>query len=597
MIESIKYKIFINRIRLKNFMKFDEIVIDNLADYKILVIAGRNGSGKSTITSEALFYNLFGNPIRTSKSLQLIKSGKNLAEVEIEYYIKPISSNNEVLALTVIRTINEKKNKLDFYYKVINVNTKEEVEKTKNPDLLSIIYFIETFKSRKINEMNQMLQTLFKINKDIFMTINIKSPFSISPITNLNEVVLKELVDIEKLKRFNDFLKDKYNEKVKNKETLLSELNKFLSIKEKINKKSELQNKIEEYKKEYVNCKNEYEKEITVLKKLESEVKEVEKEYLSKKKKLEEIKEQVKQKIAEKSKIEGENEILKKEYLKIKNLKSQSKCPVCFQDIDEKTLKSHYNDIKDRFFKNKTEIENIEKSINELKEKEDSIKKIVEETEKRYQLKYKNYSETNSKVKYLKNKLEDIKSIVNSIKNQISSLNIEITDKINEVENEIKSINIEIDNIKYAMDIFNIKSEYVKSYINISIKKFNEIFERLLILISNNKFYSASLYISKNNQESLILNHSLYYSNLSTSERKIIDLTLTLALIIYSLNINPMPIILDEYFDNFDLENADYILKQIIKVFENFNSQIFITTNVLEAFSIEDEKVKIIDLR
>lgn len=596
MIESIKYKIFINRIRLKNFMKFDEIVIDNLADYKILVIAGRNGSGKSTITSEALFYNLFGNPLRTSKSLQLIKSGKNLAEVEIEYYIKPISSNNEALALTVIRTINEKKNKLDFYYKVINVNTKEEVEKTKNPDLLSIIYFIETFKSRKINEMNQMLQMLFKINKDIFMTINIKSPFSISPITNLNEVVLKELVDIEKLKRFNDFLKDKYNEKVKSKEILLSELNKLLSIKEKINKKSELQDKIEEYKKEYVNCKNEYEKEITILKKLESEVKEVEKEYLSKKKKLEEIKEQVKQKIAEKSKIEGENEILKKEYLKIKNLKSQSKCPVCFQDIDEKMLKSHYNDIKDRFFKNKTAIEYIEKSINELKEKEDSIKKIVEEAEKKYQLKYKNYSETNSKVKYLKNKLEDIKSIANSIKNQMASLNIEITDKIKEVENEIKSINVEIDNIKYAMDIFNIKSEYVKSYINISIKKFNEIFERLLILISNNKFYSATLYISKNSQESLILNHSLYYSNLSTSERKIIDLTLTLALIIYSLNINPMPIILDEYFDNFDLENADYILKQIIKVFENFNSQIFITTNVFEAFSIEDEKVKIIDL-
>ena len=73
---------YINKIKLQNFRNYNEQEIN--LNKSINVFYGDNAQGKTNIL-EAIFLCTFGKSFRTNKEKELIKLGKDNANVIIEY--------------------------------------------------------------------------------------------------------------------------------------------------------------------------------------------------------------------------------------------------------------------------------------------------------------------------------------------------------------------------------------------------------------------------------------------------------------------------------------------------------------------------------
>jgi len=83
--------IVFKKLKVKNFLSFgnNDTEID-LENYKLNLVTGSNGAGKSSLLVEGLTYALFGQPFRDIKKGQLINfiNDKN-SVVELEFSIIP----------------------------------------------------------------------------------------------------------------------------------------------------------------------------------------------------------------------------------------------------------------------------------------------------------------------------------------------------------------------------------------------------------------------------------------------------------------------------------------------------------------------------
>ena len=81
--------IVFKKLKVKNFLSFgnNDTEID-LENYKLNLVTGSNGAGKSSLLVEGLTYALFGQPFRDIKKGQLINfiNDKN-SVVELEFSI------------------------------------------------------------------------------------------------------------------------------------------------------------------------------------------------------------------------------------------------------------------------------------------------------------------------------------------------------------------------------------------------------------------------------------------------------------------------------------------------------------------------------
>jgi hypothetical protein len=97
-----------------------------------------------------------------------------------------------------------------------------------------------------------------------------------------------------------------------------------------------------------------------------------------------------------------------------------------------------------------------------------------------------------------------------------------------------------------------------------------------------------------------ILNNSIIYNALSTSERKFVDVSFVLSYIIYlSTKLKFKTFILDEFFDNFDKENILHIYDIIYEMAVKYNLQIIIASNITDyifSYIGKNEDVKLINI-
>jgi len=182
-IKSIK----LSGITLKNFMAFDDFEVSGLENNKIIFIAGTNALGKSTITSESIYYSLFGKSLRFKKIISLLKRGVLATEDSFSKICLDIKTfSNEDIKINMLRNVIK-----DPRFSITTENDSNNIFE----DLINVT------KSKKINNV---IKNLFDIDENKFSVLYLKSPF----VKNLFESDSELLSSITKVNFINDLRKD-----------------------------------------------------------------------------------------------------------------------------------------------------------------------------------------------------------------------------------------------------------------------------------------------------------------------------------------------------------------------------------------------------
>ena len=567
-IKSIK----IDEIDLYNFMTFSKFNINNLSQYKIIFICGHNAQGKSTITSESIYFTFFNKPLRYGKIEELINWNYDYEKKEKAYAklsLSVIDNNNEKSFLTIKRNI---------------VGSRYEFEVSDNDNNL----YDELYVAKNITNFNNSLKDILDINESIFSILYLKSPFS-QVIFDSNSELLSKITKSEYINELrNDFKNIENNLRINVK-----------NLRDSIEKQNELSESIKNQLNEILN-EDDYKDNLKKIEKISLEISKIEKmlndmisKYNVDKSKYDDLinKKNKLQLLINKTNFYIDQ--LKKEKEEMLNLVNQGKCFTCKQHIEKDLYNIEIHNIDHK----------IEKYSDILNTSYDNFNKLnifINNLNKKIISDQSNKEMMNDKIRSLSNFRATLKeSISNHDKNKknnhdilvkIRRTIIDLNDELSQIDSDYKIIS-SISKLLLAKN-----SEYINEFYNKKIYNFNIIFKSILSKLTNNKFYDVKILL--NNKP--ILNENIQYKALSTSEKKFIDISFVIAYIIYlSSNLKFKTFILDEFFDNYDKDNIIHIYNTIYNIAEEYGLQLFITTNKSDyLFDEIDRKsdIKILEL-
>lgn len=541
----------IKNIKLNNFLSFKEASIEFSKsideDPAIYIIDGlnldsegeeaSNGSGKSTLISESIMYNIYGRALRGSKQKlklnDMVRHGCNKMFNEVEYFI---DTDDGVSELTISRS----KDINGSSTTGVSVDGETKTKRTKQLSDKDITSFIDiepeiftqviTYYRDNIN----LLAMNYSQRLDFFKTVidleiideyfNSSKEFKIK-----NEKALYKL-EIEQ-KSAKDIL-----------EVISKDTNKYTDF---------IVNRIAELNNQLILCTNEKIEDITSYKEIKTQLVEIVNSNTT-------VLNDVTGKIAYENRSVS---TIKDEINKINKL-SGGTCPTCKQDVPVE----HTNRILGSYT---SELENINNSIITLNEKSTEYYGIISNAKK--------------KLNTVENKINDISTAsiiknnkINSLKNEISKLNKDLIKQKEESENTTETLNKDKYEKKYegitnALNIRNewqISAEYwynmfsPKSLLrNTIIKKYitilSDMFEYYISALYDNEIISKII-INSEGQIDIVLykdNFETNYWQMSSGEKKRIDIALILSLYEFTSYLNPnIPrfMIFDEIFSSLD---------------------------------------------
>ena len=602
----------------------------------ITIISGYNGAGKSVISSESLYFLLFGDGLRTDKNEHLVNlealSEKKPGFVQGIFYYYPFKNTEDIyFEIELYRQLAPWQLKKDLGAKIFLVYNNE-----KNENVLDAIKFLKDSRKiadenkvyylykkakdllqltekRRINQYNELIESIFNINREIFKRINLHSPFSEIPIpqgrTSINDNILSAVLqEIKYIDIINTFLKDE----VKIKEAEIFSLKNHLKVLIDLKNKSENRKKDNSLPEEIINNrKNEILIKIQELNKLHEEIEQkissLEKkleELIDRKKQIEEILNKYSQELGI---IQGKLSHLvneKNKFVKLFNLlqkNKDAKCPVCAQPITADHITK--------------ELKTIEGSINELQNVKNEIQEKINTAKKKKTEVDEAILKIKTKIKDLEEKEKDNISIKKEYEKELAQLDAilkyqnsskteegylkELEKNIKMAEENTKILELEILKYKQIQKIFDKNSKYVSSFMLGKLKEISEIFNDMAAYFTDNKF---SVCLAVNEGKINFLINGMNYNNLSTSEKKKVNIAYTFAIFIYALKhrLTFPIIILDEFFDNMDIDSISQIFIKIYNLATNLGIQVIATTNMFniiqEYINFEEKSVSILNL-
>jgi len=567
----------IKNISIKNFLSFEEanITLTNSSDDlpSIYIINGlnydntenddaSNGSGKSVIVGETIFYSLFGKSLRGSKQKvklnDMIRFGTEAMFNKVEFLV---NNENEDSVLTIKRH-----KTLDGASTTsINIDGEEKTKRTKRLSDKDIKLFVdispETFAQVVVyyKDNTNLLSMNYGQRLDFFKNIiklDIIDDYYLrfKNFKNINDKILDRLrlnyKNTEEIVNIVGENKDSYISYIKNK---INELNGELS---------EAVNSVVENSSVYEEEKNEVSKEIDII---------------------------VKNLLSKKSLLNNLNDNIVKIDKEVKRFSSLAgvACPTCMQIVTNEyadSIVQNYIDEKNNLTsellivsenidclekekkKNSNRLNELNEKLNDIRTtralKEQTVKKLQLEIEK-YNLELINYEnkvvETVDKSKYEK-RLEAIKKAIHIREDWEAASN-------------------------YWCDLFAPKSSLRSSIIRKYISILSDMFEYYISKLYSNEIL-GKITIDDDSQIDIYLykeNFETNYWQMSSGERKRIDVAMLLSLYEFTSYLNPnMPkfLILDEIFDSLDQQGVTAVMETLLDIQSRHNIDLFIISHI-----------------
>lgn len=578
----------LKKLHIKDFISFKDTQLEfNIDDKPTLYLiqgqnldslddSANNGCGKSSLIGETLSYNLFGRSLRgTNKKIkanEIVRIGSKSLSNIVEYQL------DEDNILKIERTKNSKGTSGNINVELNNVDVSKRTKVLTTDD-------IQDYINMNIDTWQQIV--CYYVDNPNILSMNYSQRLDF-----FKNIINLDILDVyyDEVKRFkednNRFLIE-LNAKQKANQDIIKivsenndEYTKFLN------------EKIKELKEQYFSIKKEidnfiiddtYDKENNNLE-TEKRGLEVDKEEIQKK--VNSYDSNIKQKEREIIKIKNEINSIEK----LKGIQ----CPTCFQDVSEKYVHrcvKLYNE----------NLENINKIINQEKDL-----KVTEQTK---------ISEINSKINDINEKIRDNNKKKNEILRKKSSLEgqldsivkdgkkykseLENINKKNNTEEKkslyefkdkcytkaIKTRNEWKEKSEFWSEMFQPKSKLRSTIIQKYLIVLSDIFEYHVSKLYNNEI-NGKIFIDDEGNIDIILfkeNNEINYWNLSSGERKRIDLSMFFALNEFYSYLNPnMPkfIVLDEIFDSLDKPGIELVTDTIKEMMDRLKLDIFVISHI-----------------
>lgn len=569
----------LSKIELNNFMSFKSDTIELTSDINekptIYIIDGinydsdvenessSNGSGKSTLIGESVMYNIFGRGLRGNKQKvklnEMIRNGSSKMSNIITYLIKDEDNNQSNLIIERSKSIKGSSS--------VDVNIDGET-KTKRTKRLS--------------------------DKDIKMFINL-TPEVFSQVVvyyhdNINLLAMnygqrldffKNMVDLtliddyyEKAKNFktsNERMLEKLYMSKKNTEEIISivEDNKDEYI-DYLNKKlDDLNEKLKEAESVEVSDVGEYKDLINTKK---DELDSLTKEYNSKHELI----------------LIARNNLdkIEKEINRFSKL-SGVKCPTCHQmvtgeyvDTISKSYISEQNEFQLIIQTNQKDTAELNSQIKDVKNSIDNYQNIINKINTELKLKEQNIRSINNDIAKIK---KDILNVDNKKEDKVDKSKYEL--KLVGLNNAIKIREEWSESVDYWYNIFSPKSLLRSAIIRKYIAILSDIFEYYISKLYNNEIL-AKITISDDGDIDINIYYNGYETNywqMSSGERKRIDISMMLSLYEFNSYINPnMPkfLIMDELLDSLDPIGIDSVIDTLVDVQKRHNIDLYLVSHI-----------------
>ncbi len=548
----------LSSIHLKQFMSFKEILLEDLENFKIIFIMSTNATGKSTLTSEALHYTLFGRALRFKKLQSLLNNkyvnGEAFAKISLAVNTSPIPD------------------KIDFSYLDIRKNIQSEPKfevEARNDDTGLFDDFTEI---RNVDKFTGAIKSMLDLDEKKFSILYLKSPFSES----LFESKSTLLASITKVNFFNELRTD-FNGIVK-------DLKKTLELKQgHLNQQNNLLESTKKQLAKYTMDKESEGADVQLITELQTSLAQ---KHIS-----------IQNEINRKNKAIGNRDKLNPEIQKLSNLKTQlntqinykrteykrlqkliaaGKCPTCEQIISGGIYDNQMKALHEEGLKLVVKVKEVDVQMLELNKRISSIIAFIDET-------YDTEQTINNHIISLKNQIAQLDSKLKNNNNKQKSDDMvldQINKAITEIHNEITGLTRDYNILnKIFTKLLNKRGDYINRFYNQKIANFTNVYRELLKGFTNGKYYDVT--IDMNNYP--IFNGDILYESLSTSERKFVDIAFVISYIVYlSTELKFKTFVLDEFFDNFDQENVLRIYDIIYEIAKKYNLQIFITSNIAD---------------
>jgi len=569
----------LSKIELNNFMSFKSDTIELTSDINekptIYIIDGinydsdvenessSNGSGKSTLIGESVMYNIFGRGLRGNKQKvklnEMIRNGSSKMSNIITYLINDEDNNQSNLIIERNKSIKGSSS--------VDVNIDGET-KTKRTKRLS--------------------------DKDIKMFINL-TPEVFSQVVvyyhdNINLLAMnygqrldffKNMVDLtliddyyEKAKNFktsNERMLEKLYMSKKNTEEIISivEDNKDEYI-DYLNKKlDDLNEKLKEAESVEVSDVGEYKDLINTKK---DELDSLTKEYNSKHELI----------------LIARNNLdkIEKEINRFSKL-SGVKCPTCHQmvtgeyvDTISKSYISEQNEFQLIIQTNQKDTAELNSQIKDVKNSIDNYQNIINKINTELKLKEQNIRSINNDIAKIK---KDILDVDNKKEDKVDKSKYEL--KLVGLNNAIKIREEWVESTDYWYNIFSPKSLLRSAIIRKYIAILSDIFEYYISKLYNNEIL-AKITISDDGDIDINIYYNGYETNywqMSSGERKRIDISMMLSLYEFNSYINPnMPkfLIMDELLDSLDPIGIDSVIDTLVDVQKRHNIDLYLVSHI-----------------
>jgi len=555
----------IRKLEFKNLKSYGEQlqVIEFSEQDNLILLSGRNGSGKSTI-KDAIDFCLYNKVSGRRKKNLPISKFKN----RINYQGIPYAG---------LEFINNENNL---------INLKRYYPSTKNELFINNVDFSEKFKKYSDNKKDSLIGFNYETFKSfISLSMNDFKNFITLKNTEKNELVNK-LFNLEMLDFFSNIIKDELKEIENSIEFTYSNYNNNEKLKEntynliKSIEKSENLSE-EDIKKQIKSKEPEYKKLNNLIKNYEDQIKNLNikiTKYKSQKNKKEKI---LNKKLTEIENIEEKIQLYNHGY-----------CPYC----DTKLKGNSYLNKKKELIENKENIRKKSKELENLLEKMNlELSKIINKKNQYYNF----YIETKTKKEELIKTLKILKNKKNKIKEESSQLvNLnEIQENFNNIKSksydyskklkELKEKKKEYETLKNILDENNIRKGIIKQAVKPINKYINEYSKKL------NLNFSIEL---SNNFDAYINNNIVDSETLSLGEDKIINIVIALSYLCTILDKQYSNILfIDELFNSIDKENINLILNLLKEISKQYKINIIIVHHYLDTMNIDlfDKIIKV----
>ena len=420
--------VIFNSVKIQNFLSVGEDPLEisfqkgvNLITGENRDKGGRNGVGKSTVI-ESLYWCLFGVTMRDIKKDKIIHhQTKKGCEVILSF---SIFNGSQTIPYTIKRSLEPSK------VSVFSYVDQKDVDMTHST----------------MPETNEYIKELIGANEEVFqnaviMTANNTLPFMaqkkidkrkfVEGILNLGifgQMLLQTRSDYNEVKKENDIIGSKFIDQQRNLKLYKSQADK--NEENKNNKILALKDKIETNNQKIKNVSNQDS--------VNGRINDLDKEIESKESDLEALEEGLRK--VKRSISDTNSELLQINY-EVKTLENQkeklktdSSCPTCKRKYDENTnMEDCLKEIEDKLIPLQDKKESLRKSLDDLNKKESKVESAI--------------TVTKQKVKALNRDKSDLALAIQEL-SQLEKRNVEILEEISSVRNEKDGVLELIDNVE-----------------------------------------------------------------------------------------------------------------------------------------------------